>query len=104
MTGPNLTHWPERLPKHLPLPETSLWFNLEVAATRYPYKTAIVFYDTALSYAELKRSAEHLAGFLQQRCAVGRGDRVAQFLHNRGAHVGRAGAQVRRGPKSPGPR
>jgi hypothetical protein len=33
MTGPNLTHWPERPPKHLPLPETSLWYNLEVAAT-----------------------------------------------------------------------
>jgi fatty-acyl-CoA synthase len=75
MTEPNLTHWPERAPKHLPLPETSLWFNLEVAATGYPRKTAIVFYDTVLSYAELKAGAEHLAGFLQQRCAVERGDR-----------------------------
>jgi fatty-acyl-CoA synthase len=82
MTEPNLSHWPEGAPKHLPLPETSLWFNLEVAATRYPRKTAIVFYDTVLSYAELKTSAEHLAGFLQQRCAVERGDRVALFLHN----------------------
>jgi non-ribosomal peptide synthetase component E (peptide arylation enzyme) len=80
MTEPNLTHWPERAPKHLPLPETSLWFNLEVAATRYPRKTAIVFYDTVLSYAGLKTSAEHLAGFLQHRCAVERGDRVALFL------------------------
>jgi fatty-acyl-CoA synthase len=82
MTGPNLTHWPERAPKHLPLPETSLWYNLEVAATRYPHKTAVVFYDSMLSYAELRKSAEHLAGFLQQRCGVGRGDRVALFLHN----------------------
>lgn len=82
MTGPNLTHWPERAPKHLPLPETSLWYNLEVAATRYPRKTAVVFYDTVLTYTELRRSAEHLAGFLQQRCGVARGDRVALFLHN----------------------
>jgi fatty-acyl-CoA synthase len=82
MTEPNLTHWPEDTPKHLPLPETSLWFNLEVVATRYPRKAAIVFYDSALSYAEFKRSAEHLAGFLQQRCGIKRGDRVALFLHN----------------------
>jgi fatty-acyl-CoA synthase len=68
VTGPNLTRWPERAPKHLPLPETSLWYNLEVAATRYPRKTAVVFYDSVLSHVELRRSAEHLAGFLQQRC------------------------------------
>ncbi|MEA3182575.1 MAG: fatty-acyl-CoA synthase, partial [Gammaproteobacteria bacterium] len=82
MTEPNLTHWPERAPKHLPLPQTSLWYNVEVAANRYPRKTAIVFYDTMLSYAQLKRSAEHLAGFLQHKCGVKRGDRVALFLHN----------------------
>jgi fatty-acyl-CoA synthase len=82
MTEPDLTHWPEDAPKHLPLPETSLWFNLEVAATRYPSKAAIVYYDSVVSYAEFKRSAEHLAGFLQQRCGVKRGDRVALFLHN----------------------
>src|ERR1700754_668352 len=82
MTEPNLTYWPERAPKHLPLPATSLWYNVEVAATRYPRKTAIVFYDTMLSYAQLRRSAEHLAGFLQHKCGVKRGDRVALFLHN----------------------
>jgi fatty-acyl-CoA synthase len=82
MTGPNLTFWPERAPGHLPQPETSLWFNLEVAATRYPRKTAIVFYDSILSYAQLQRSARYLAGFLQHRCGVKCGDRIALFLHN----------------------
>jgi fatty-acyl-CoA synthase len=82
MSGPNLTHWPEAAPRHIDLPATSLWFNLEVSATRYPEKAAIVFYDSVLSYAQLKSSAEHLAGFLQHRCGVKRGDRIALFLHN----------------------
>lgn len=82
MTEPNLTHWPQHAPRHLQLPDTSLWYNIEVSARRYPRKSAIVFYDTILSYSQLRRSAEHLAGFLQHRCGVKRGDRVALFLHN----------------------
>jgi fatty-acyl-CoA synthase len=78
----NLTHWPAGLPRHLPLPQTSLWYNLEVSATRYPDKPGIVFYDSVLSYGDLKRDAEYLAGFLVQRCGVKRGDRVGLFLHN----------------------
>jgi fatty-acyl-CoA synthase len=66
----------------LSLPETSLWYNLEVSATRYPNKAATVFYDSVLSYGELRRQAERLAGFLQSRCGVQRGDRVALQLHN----------------------
>jgi fatty-acyl-CoA synthase len=82
MTEPNLSHWPKHAPKHLPLPETSLWYNFEPSAVRYPRKAAIVFYDTILSYAQVQRSAEQLAGFLQHRCGIKRGDRVALFLHN----------------------
>jgi fatty-acyl-CoA synthase len=72
-----------RLPlQRLALPETSLWYNLEVSATRYPSRPAVIFYDSELNYAELKRDAEHLAGFLQEECGVRRGDRVALQLHN----------------------
>ena len=35
-------HWPQGLPRHLTLPETSLWFNAEVSAQRYPDKPYIV--------------------------------------------------------------
>jgi fatty-acyl-CoA synthase len=76
------THWPRGLPKHIDLPATSLWINIEVSASRYPNKPAIVFYDSILTYSQLKRDAEHLAGFLQRRCGIGRGDRVILFLHN----------------------
>jgi acyl-CoA synthetase (AMP-forming)/AMP-acid ligase II len=66
---------------HLALPETSLWFNLEVSATRYPNRAAVIFYDSVLTYSDLKRDAERLAGFLQAKCGVQRGDRVALQLH-----------------------
>jgi fatty-acyl-CoA synthase len=63
------------------LPETSLWFNLEVTATRYPEKDAYRFFGQALSFAELKRQAEALAGWLQAH-GVGKGDRVIVFMQN----------------------
>ena len=66
----------------LSLPETSLWYNLEVSATRYPGRPAVILYDSVLTYAELERDARRLAGFLQAECGVRRGDRVALQLHN----------------------
>jgi fatty-acyl-CoA synthase len=73
--------WPKRLPHQLAVPQTSLWFNLEVAAARYPDKTAFTFFGKALTYAELKVQAEGLAGWLQSQ-GVGAGDRVALYLQN----------------------
>ena len=73
--------WPKRLPRELVVPQTSLWFNLEVAAARYPDKTAFLFFGKALTYAELKAQAEALAGWLQAQ-GVGSGDRVALYLQN----------------------
>ncbi len=75
-------HWPPHLPHHLDLPATSLWYNLEVTATRYPNRAAIVFYDSITTYAELRRQAEALAGWLQQHCGVARGDRVLLDFQN----------------------
>lgn len=75
-------HWPLHVPHHLELPTTSVWSNLEVSATRYPDRPAVVFYDAVLSYGELRRRAEALAGWLQQHCGVVRGDRVLLDFQN----------------------
>lgn len=74
--------WPKGMPKQLDTPATSLYFNLEVAAARYPDKPAIVFYDTIVTYRQLKQEVDAMAGFLQQRCGVKRGDRVILFAQN----------------------
>jgi fatty-acyl-CoA synthase len=74
--------WPKGYPHTLEVPATSLYYNLEAAARRYPDKAAIVFYDTILSYGELKREVDALAGFLQQRFDIVKGDRVLLMSQN----------------------
>lgn len=78
---PHLKHWPKRLPLNLVLPETSLWFNLEASAQRYPDRAAYLFFGHPLTFRALHRQAEALAGWLQAQ-GVGTGDRVALFLQN----------------------
>jgi fatty-acyl-CoA synthase len=74
--------WPPGVPKTLSVPRTSLYYNLEVSARRYPDKAAVIYYGSSLTYAELEREATALAGYLQQRCGVQRGDRVLLYAQN----------------------
>ena len=78
----NFSSWPPGLPHDLVVPQTSLYFNLDVAAARYPERPAIIYYDSVISYTELKHQVDALAGFLQQRCHVAKGDRVALYAQN----------------------
>ena len=82
MQARHLQHWPKQIPRHLTVPETSLYANLEISAQRFPEKAATVFYDARISYRALKQQAEHLAGFLQNRCGVRKGDRVVLQMQN----------------------
>jgi fatty-acyl-CoA synthase len=82
MKPEDYSSWPTQYPKHLSVPRTSLCFNLEVAATRYPQRPMTIFYDSRLPYAQALREVESLAGFLQQRCGVGRGERVLLDMQN----------------------
>jgi fatty-acyl-CoA synthase len=79
--SPHHAHWPARLPRQLQVPATSLWFNLEVAARRYPAKAAYRFFGQPLTYAELHSQASSLAGWLQAQ-GVAKGDRVLLFMQN----------------------
>ncbi|MCX8005936.1 MAG: long-chain fatty acid--CoA ligase [Burkholderiaceae bacterium] len=79
---PHQRFWPNRLPPSLTLPETTLVDNLEVSARRYPQKDAIRFFGQALTYAELKRQVDALAGWLQRAAGVAAGDRVLLYLQN----------------------
>ncbi len=80
-TRPHHAFWPARLPRQLVVPETTLWFNLAVAAARYPHKDATVFFGRRTRWSELKATAEALAGWLQSR-GVQRGDRVLLYMQN----------------------
>ena len=78
----HLSSWPPGVPHELTAPRTSIWANLAASAARVPDRRAIVFYDGVLSYADLARECERLAGYLQTECGVKRGDRVALYMQN----------------------
>jgi fatty-acyl-CoA synthase len=66
----------------LDAPATNLFYNAEVSARRYPDKPFLVYYDTAVTFAEFHDEAERVAGFLEQRCTVIKGDRVLLLMQN----------------------
>jgi fatty-acyl-CoA synthase len=82
MEARHLKHWPKHLPRHLTVPETTLYANLEISALRYPDKPALIFFDSRTSYQEFKRQVDVMAGFLQSRCGVRKGDRVLLQMQN----------------------
>ena len=63
------------------VPETSLWFNLEASAVRFPSRPATLFFGRSTSYLELRTQAERIAGWLRS-VGVRAGDRVALYLQN----------------------
>ncbi|MCL6516820.1 long-chain fatty acid--CoA ligase [Alicyclobacillus sp.] len=82
MSDRHFEFWPKDVPKSLTVPRTTLFDNLEVSARRYPDKAAIHFYGRAISYGELHRDVNALAGFLQEDLGVRQGDRVLLYMQN----------------------
>ena len=78
----HFAHWPPGQPRSLRLPTCSVYGNLAESAARHPQRVAIDYYGSRLTYAELKRQVDALAGFLQQRYGVRRGDRVLLYAQN----------------------
>ncbi|GIO22569.1 long-chain fatty acid--CoA ligase [Oceanobacillus sp. J11TS1] len=74
-------HWP-RLPKTLVVPETTVYQNLEVSAQRYPNQRAIHYYGNDLSYKQLDEEVNVMAGYLQKRLGIKRGEKVLLFMQN----------------------
>ncbi len=82
MTDLHLPFWPTHAPRHLWVPPTSLSYNVEVSAARYPDKPFMIFYDTAIDYRRFKEETEKVAGWLQQVGGVKKGDRVLLYMQN----------------------
>ena len=78
----HFAHWPPGQPKTLELPRETVYGNLVATVARSPQRSAIDYYGSRISYAELKRQVDVLAGFLQQRFGVARGDRVLLYAQN----------------------
>jgi fatty-acyl-CoA synthase len=78
----HFAHWPPGQPKTLELPRETVYANLAASAAKHPRRAAIDYYGGRLSYEELKRQVDALAGFLQQRLGVRRGERVLLYAQN----------------------
>ena len=71
------------MPKSLSVPRTSLHYNLEVSARRYPDKAAIVYYGSTLTYAALEREVDGAGrATCSSAAACERGDRVLLYAQN----------------------
>jgi fatty-acyl-CoA synthase len=81
MDRPHYKFWPQRLPRSITVPATSLWHNLKTNAERYPDKAALVFFGSEITYREFADQAERLAGALHA-LGVKRGDRVILNMQN----------------------
>ena len=82
MRDQHFKFWPAHAMRHLDSPATNVFFNLEVSARRHPNKPALVYYDTPITYPEVLDEAERIAGYLERRCGVRKGDRVMLFMQN----------------------
>ncbi|MFZ6647502.1 long-chain fatty acid--CoA ligase [Undibacterium sp. TJN25] len=82
MSNRHFAYWPVNHSQHITVPQTNLFYNVEVSATRFPDKPYILFYDTPVSFAEFRDEAERIAGYLEQECKVKRGDRVLLYMQN----------------------
>lgn len=79
---PEPPFWPAGVPQDVgPLPR-NLGEALRASAARRPSHPALVFYGAEMSFADLLRRVEALAGFLQHRCGLLKGDRVMLDMQN----------------------
>lgn len=69
------------MPAAIEPPAVSLWDSLSVSARRYPNKTALAFFDSRITYAELENAAARLAARLAA-LGVQPGDRVLVVMQN----------------------
>ena len=76
------TVWPPGVPKSLDAPERTLFANLAETAARHPDRKALVFYGREWTYAAMLADVEKLAGWMQVKAGIGKGDRVLLCVQN----------------------
>ena len=57
MSDRHFAFWPKNLAHDITAPETNLFYNAEVSATRYPNKPYLVYYDTQITFKECRSAS-----------------------------------------------
>ena len=74
--------WPKGRPHTLPPLDCSVLENLLHTAERYTDHTAIIYYDSPISYRELRDQSLSLGSYLKSQLNIGAGDRVLLYMQN----------------------
>jgi long-chain acyl-CoA synthetase len=80
-TRPWVKYYEAGVPAQLDIPDRPLTWLLDQTVNRYPRQTALIYYGTKISYAQLSTLANSFAIALQ-RLGIQKGDRVALALPN----------------------
>ncbi len=80
-TRPWVKYYEAGVPAQLDIPDRPLTWLLDQTINRYPRQTALIYYGTKISYAQLSTLANRFAIALQ-RLGIQKGDRVALALPN----------------------
>jgi long-chain acyl-CoA synthetase len=81
VTHPWIRHYEPGVPAHIDIPDQPLTWLLDRTASRYPDRTALIYFGRRLSYAQLAQGAQRFALALQ-RLGVHKGECVALALPN----------------------
>ena len=76
-----LRWYPEKVPKHIVIPELLVTELIEESVRKWPDRTALIYYGSKWSYREFWEQSERFAAALARE-GVGPGDRVALYLPN----------------------
>ncbi len=74
--------WPKNLPYSLPASPDSVYKNLVNSAKNCPSTVAIKFYGKDLTFSDIYKEAQLIAGYLFQIASIKENDRVALYMQN----------------------
>tara|TARA_B100000989_G_scaffold79855_1_gene56914 strand:+ start:167 stop:1795 length:1629 start_codon:yes stop_codon:yes gene_type:complete len=74
--------WPKNLPYSLPASPDSVYKNLVNSAKNCPSTVAIKFYGKDLTFYDLYKESQLIAGYLFQIASIRENDRVALYMQN----------------------
>ncbi len=64
------------------VPDTTVNRHIAVQAEERPDEVALIYYGRSMTYAVLNLAVERMAGFLQRRLGLGKGERVLLVMQN----------------------
>ncbi|WP_042354850.1 AMP-binding protein [Bacillus rubiinfantis] len=79
---PWLKMYPKEIPHTIDYSSEPVHSYLERSAEKFPEKTAIHFMGKEMSFKDLYEDASKLAGYLQTKMSINKGDRIAIMLPN----------------------